>query len=273
MRRFNLNQTKEFDRHERVSFSLPPLRSRKDGGGKADEGKGHHKIACIVRPGGSFHTGKDTGWLYRATICRFTPAWSYEGESLEAVEKYGIRQCLTEEVTAVICGSPDIACCVWKLMERTRMPVPDALSMIVVGDSPVLKLLGRRDYSSPASGRPDGQKCGRVSDGDDSGAERDGTDAEVFLRKLQSAGAIVHPAQEKLGEKIIVVGSMNMDVTLEASRIPVKGETQLAGKAVCLSGRKRSQSGGRSREAGRAGIYDRLSGKRYGRQRTLYESD
>ena len=135
-----LNQTKEFDRHERVSFYY----RLSEAGRMAAERlmkEGHHKIACIVRR-------EDHSILegYRMAVqshnLPLQPAWSYEGESLEAVEKYGIRQCLTEEVTAVICGSPDIACCVWKLMERTRMPVPDALSMIVVGDSPVLKLLG-----------------------------------------------------------------------------------------------------------------------------------
>ena len=43
---------------------------------------------------------------------------------------------------------------------------------------------------------------------------------------LTERGSIVRPAQEKQGEKIVVVGSMNMDVTMEVSRVPVSGKQQ-----------------------------------------------
>lgn len=230
-----LNQTKEFDRHERVSFYY----RLSEAGRMAAERlmkEGHHKIACIVRR-------EDHSILegYRMAVqshnLPLQPAWSYEGESLEAVEKYGIRQCLTEEVTAVICGSPDIACCVWNLMERTRMPVPDALSMIVVGDSPVLKLLGD---GITAVRLPAGQMARNAAEclTEMIQAQKEMELMRKFSPEITERRSIVHPAQEKLGEKIIVVGSMNMDVTLEASRIPVKGETQLAEKLYVFPGGK-----------------------------------
>lgn len=155
-----LNQTKEFDWRERVSFYYRLSEAGRIGTERLIQ-EGHHKIACIVhRRDRSVMEG--CKMAVQSHNLPLQPAWFYEGENLEAIEKYGIRQCLTEEVTAVICGSPEIA-------ERR---------------------------------------------------------------------SIVRPAQDKLGEKIIVVGSMNMDVTLEASRIPVKGETQIAEKLYVFPGGK-----------------------------------
>lgn len=155
-----LNQTKEFDRRERVSFYYRLSEAGRIGTERLIQ-EGHHKIACIVhRRDRSVMEG--CKMAVQSHNLPLQPAWFYEGDNLEAIEKYGIRQCLTEEMTAVICGSPEIA-------ERR---------------------------------------------------------------------SIVRPAQDKLGEKIIVVGSMNMDVTLEASRIPVKGETQIAEKLYVFPGGK-----------------------------------
>ena len=66
----------------------------------------------------------------------------YEGNSLEEIEKYGITQVLSENVTAIVCGSSSVACCVWKVAERTRIAVPNELSVIAIGDDEVLEIVG-----------------------------------------------------------------------------------------------------------------------------------
>lgn len=122
-------------------------------------------------------------------------------------------------------------------MERTRTPIPDALSMIVVGDGPVLKLLGD---GITAVRLPAGQMARNAAEclTEMIQAQKEMELMRKFSPEIAECRSIVHPAQEKLGEKIIVVGSMNMDVTLEASRIPVKGETQLAEKLYVFPGGK-----------------------------------
>ena len=55
---------------------------------------------------------------------------------------------------------------------------------------------------------------------------------------MMERNSIKKPAQEKQGEPIIVVGSMNLDVTIECSRTPVAGETQRADKVHIYSGGK-----------------------------------
>lgn len=230
-----LSQTKEFDEKQQVTFYYRLSEAGRLAAERLME-EGHQKIACIVHQ-------RDRSILdgYRMAVRNrnlpLQPVWSYEGESIEEIEKYGLRQCLGEDVTAVICGSWDIACCVWKLMERTRTVIPDGLSMIVVGDGRMPELLG------------DGITAVRLP------AESMSRDAVEYLidmiqgqkqvelmRKfppiLTERGSIVRPAQEKQGEKIVVVGSMNMDVTMEVSRVPVSGETQIADRLFAFPGGK-----------------------------------
>lgn len=230
-----LNQTKQFDRHERVSFYY----RLSEAGRMAAERlmKEGHQKSPVLSAGRTIPYWRDTGWQYRAIICRFSRRGPTKANRWSPVEKYGIRQCLTEEVTAVICGSADIACCVWKMMERTRTPIPDALSMIVVGDGPVLKLLGD---GITAVRLPAGQMARNAAEclTEMIQAQKEMELMRKFSPEIAERRSIVYPAQEKLGEKIIVVGSMNMDVTLEASRIPVKGETQLAEKLYVFPGGK-----------------------------------
>lgn len=196
-----LNQTKEFDRRERVSFYYRLSEAGRIGTERLIQ-EGHHKIACIVhRRDRSVMEG--CKMAVQSHNLPLQPAWFYEGENLEAIEKYGIRQCLTEEVTAVICGSPEIACCVWKLMERTRTPVPDALSMIVVGDSPVLKLLGD---GITAVRLPAGQMA---RDAAECLTEMIQEQKEMelmrkFSPEIAERRSIVRPAQDKLGKRSLL---------------------------------------------------------------------
>lgn len=230
-----LSETKEFDDKQKVTFYY----RLSEAGRLAAERlikEGHSKIACIVHK-----SDKSILEGYRMEIqgnhLPLQPVWSYAGDSIEEIEKYGVRQCLSEKVTAVICGSWDIACCVWKFMERTRTVVPDDLSMIVVGDGDMMKILG------------DGITSVKIPS---ENMSRDAVEYLVdmikeekqieLMRKfppvLIERNSIVRPALEKQGEKIVVVGSMNMDVTMEVSRIPVSGETQLADKLLVFPGGK-----------------------------------
>lgn len=230
-----LNQTKEFDEKQKATFyyrlseagKLAAERLMKDG---------HEKIACIT-----LETDRSIQEGYKMAMrdakLPIQPLWIYEGKSLEDIEQYGIRQCLSDNATAVICGSPEIAGCFCKMMERLKTPIPEAVSLITIGDDKWMELIG------------DGITAVKLP------AQEMSKDAVEYLidmilekkeielmRKfpptLIERKSIMCPAQEKQGEKIVVVGSMNMDVTVEVSRIPVKGETQLAEKLYVFPGGK-----------------------------------
>ena len=230
-----ISQTKEFDERQKMTFYY----RLSDAGRLAAERlieEGHQKIACIVHQ-------KDRSILngYKMALQNHNlpiqSVWSYEGESIEDIEKHGIRQCVGEQVTAVVCGSQEIACCVWKLMERTCTVIPDSLSMVAVGDSRMLRVLGEgitsvRLPSENMSSDAVEYLINMINE------QKQIQLVRKFSPVIIERGSIVHPPQEKQGEKIVVVGSMNMDVTMEVSRIPVNGETQIAEKLFVFPGGK-----------------------------------
>lgn len=230
-----LGQTQNFDEKQKVTFFYRMSEAGKMAADRLME-EGHQKIACIVyeKDKSILEGYKEAAHSRNLSI---QPVWVYEGKTVEDIEKYGIRQVLGDNVTAIICGTQEIACCVWKLMERTHTNIPEDLSMIVVGDSRMLEILG--DGVTAVTFPADDMAKDAVDYLLDMVQETKTTELmRKFSPRLVERGSIVKPALEKQGEKIIVVGSMNMDVTMEVSRIPVNGETQLAEKMLVFPGGK-----------------------------------
>lgn len=230
-----LGETQNFNEKQKVTFFYRMSEAGKMAAYRLMEA-GHQKIACIVYE-------KDSSILngYRQAIhdrnLSMQPVWAYEGKTLEDIEKYGIRQVLGDNVTAIICGTQEIACCVWKLMERTRTNMPDDLSVIVIGDSPILDILG--DGITAIALPADDMTRDAVDYLINMILEEKTTELmRKFSPTIRERASIGKPALEKQGEKIIVVGSMNMDITMEVSRIPVNDETQLAEKMLVFPGGK-----------------------------------
>ena len=230
-----LSRTKDFDEKQKVTFYY----RLSDAGRVAAErliAEGHQKIACIVRQSDrSIIEGYKTA--LQDHELPFEEVWTYEGNCLGDIERHGIRQCLGKEVTAVVCGSDEIACSVWKMMERMKTVIPDSLSVIAVGDSRMLWIFGDGITSVRLPSECMSQNA--VEYVIDMIREKKTIELmRKFSPVLVERGSIVPPPQEKQSGKIIVVGSMNMDVTMEVSRIPVNGETQLAEKMLVFPGGK-----------------------------------
>ena len=102
--------------------------------------EGHERIACVTMTGE--RTIQDGYQIaMREAHLAIQPLWVHEGRSLEEIEDYGIQQCLEENVTAVICGSQEIAGCFYKAVERLQIAMPDSLSIIAVGDGRWMEIL------------------------------------------------------------------------------------------------------------------------------------
>ena len=206
-----LCQTKEFDERQKATFYY----RLSEAGRLAAERlmrEGHEKIACVTLK--KDRTIQDGYRLaMREANLAVQPLWSYEGKCLEDIEKYGIQQCLGEKVSAVICGSPEIAGCFYKTIERLQISLPDSISMISIGDGKWMEILG------------DGITAIRLP------AEETSREAVFSLvkmiqgekeievmRKFPPAvidrGSVNGSPGETEGERIVVVGSMNMDITM-----------------------------------------------------------
>ncbi len=231
-----LNQTKEFDDRQKATFYYRLSEAGRLAAQRLMQ-EGHERIACVTMTGE--RTIQDGYQIaMREAHLAIQPLWVYEGRSLEEIEDYGIQQCLEEEnVTAVICGSQEIAGCFYKAVERLQIAMPDSLSIIAVGDGRWMEILA------------DGITAVRLPAEEMSREAVDylvemiqGKKQVEVMRKFSPSiverNSIMGSPREKQGERIVVVGSMNMDITIEVSRIPLKGETQIAEKVYTFPGGK-----------------------------------
>ena len=230
-----LNQTKEFDDRQKATFYYRLSEAGRLAAQRLMQ-EGHERIACVTMTGE--RTIQDGYQIaMREAHLAMQPLWVYEGRSLEEIEDYGIQQCLEENVTAVICGSQEIAGCFYKAVERLQIAMPDSLSIIAVGDGRWMEILA------------DGITAVRLPAEEMSREAVDylvemiqGKKQVEVMRKFSPSiverNSIMGSPREKQGERIVVVGSMNMDITIEVSRIPLKGETQIAEKVYTFPGGK-----------------------------------
>lgn len=198
--------------------------------------EGHRKIACVVEAG-SRNLLEGYRRAMRDAGLRVSPSWIYEGQTLEDIETLGFRQCLAEQVTAIVCGSGDIAGRLWKVVQQAGGMIPEMYSVIVIGDDPMMEILGNGitavDFPIEAMCQ-DAVKClvGMLQN------EKQVEGMRRFPLELIERSSVRHPMQEHQGGKIVVVGSMNLDIMIEVSRIPVNGESQIAENVYQFPGGK-----------------------------------
>lgn len=228
-------QTKKFETNQGCTFYYSLTEAGRLAADRLIE-EGHKKIACITKTADEAVIEGYKQALQNQNI-RVQPLCMYSGETLEDIEKYGLNQCISQNVTAIICGSPEVTCCVWKMLERMKMVIPDEFSVISVGDGELLNILGDgiTGVEFPVkdmSYRMVKLLC-RMIDQDEKMRV-----TEKFPPRTIERNSIVSPAREKQGDMIIVVGSMNMDITTEVTKLPIGGETQIAERLFVFPGGK-----------------------------------
>lgn len=259
-----LSQTQDFDKTLKSVFYY----CLSDAGELATERmiqEGHKRIACIILESDqSILEGYKTA-MQKAEI-PIQSFWTYTGKTLSDIEQYGIRQCLADNVTAVICGSPEITGCFCKIADRMQINIPEGISVISIGDHRWMEIMG----SSITSIKFPVADMGYEAVAYLLNMIREKTRIEIvrkFQPTLVERNSIVCPATEKQGDKIVVVGSMNMDVTVQVSRIPIQGETQLAEKLyVSPGGKGANQAVGAGRLGGQVYMIGSLGNDMDGKQ-------
>ena len=195
--------------------------------------EGHQKIACIVNKS-QIGLLKDYKLAMQNKNMQINPAWMY---IYEEIEEFGISQFIGESETAIICGTPEIACRVAGILEKRKTNIPEELSIIAIGEGKELQYVsgGITAIDFPIEEMvSEGTKC--LFEMDKTGQKTD--TVRMCSPQIIHRNSVAPPLREKQGEKIIVVGSMNIDVTIEADKIPGEGENQMASKVYVFPGGK-----------------------------------
>lgn len=171
------------------------------------------------------------------------------------------------DVNGLICQDTETAGAVYAAAARKHLSIPHDLSVIALEDGPLACQL------SPAltAAASDAAEMAR--------AAYEALDRQIHRRSsVFSAQAIPYTLNRRDStgvpqnhtEKILIIGSMNMDIVLQVPHLPLSGETLVTSQLTAWPGGKgANQALGVSRLGGSASMIGCLGGDLYGRQ--VYE--
>lgn len=224
----------------RSSASTPHVYyDMKEAGEKATEyliSHGHQRIGCLLL---EEDIAVETGYtraLYKHDIM-LEQVRVYKGIDERDIGTIGMDNCQKMDVTALVCGNTKIAYCVYKALQDRGVVIPDEMSIITVRDDSLAEILGN------------GMSAINIPDNDIGSIATKMLIELIETKKneysmiklpltLIERNSVVAPPANRQGEKIVVVGSMNVDVTISVPSIPTDGETVMSSGVSLIPGGK-----------------------------------
>ena len=177
---------------------------------------------------------------------------------------YNLGTLIDAGIDAIICQTSTSVGETYRILARKQYSIPDDISVLCLEDSPLLQQF------TPAvtAVKSDVDEMARLAVAALS-SQLSGGQTPAFITKLPvqliRRESVLKHAEPK--HKIVIVGSINMDVTLNVSRLPHSGETVLAsGQSSWPGGKGANQAIGVSRFGADAFMVGRLGNDVYGKQ-------
>ncbi|MDD2971293.1 MAG: PfkB family carbohydrate kinase [Lachnospiraceae bacterium] len=230
--------------------------------------KGHRRIAFLLEPGDQ---EVSYGYIkaYKEKFISPEEEWCFFGTE-EEICKVGIESCLGKEITAVICSNVEIGCALYEKIRKQGGSIPEKISVISVRDNPFAEKM----YPALTTIKIPLEKMGEKAV--EELIERIEGDKQLYECTdkidlyIQERDSVISPNEVK-GEKIVVVGSMNMDCIINVSHIPTDGETVKTRNIVSFPGGKgANQAAGAGKLNGMVYMIGRLGNDREGKE--IYNS-
>ena len=199
---------------------------------------GHQRISCLLR---------DTEKTVLEGIEAVSREWNHpkefvtsyiiEEKSEEHLWENALELCVADISTAVVCSDADIVSSVIEYAKQIGMEIPKECSVICMKDHEILEHLagGITAINYPIDQMIEDAALHllkMITDRQESEVYR-----KIFpvLKKRKSIWNVFEKSSEK---KIVVVGSMNMDNSIESVLTPVNGETTIATNILMMPGGK-----------------------------------
>lgn len=230
---------------------------------------GHQKISCILsKKEETVLDGIETVYRERNLPKEFIT--SYIGMDLEDIRQNALVSCISDSSSAVVCGNMEIVSCVLGYAKQIGIQIPEDFSVICIRDHEMLKYLagGITSVKYPIRQMAEDavEYLLKMIVG-----EKDSEITRRFLPTIVERNSIWNMQQRSAGEKIVVVGSMNIDISIEGARIPANGETLIANNILTLPGGKgANQAVGVGKLEGQAYMIGRIGKDADGRM--IYKS-
>lgn len=189
----------------------------------------------------------------------------YIGKNIEDIRQNGLAVCMGDMTSAAICGDAEIVGCVLEYARTSGVEVPKELSVICTREQKVLEYLngGITAVEYAASGLA-GEAATHLLK---QMTEKTVDDVcREFPPKFIGRDSVRNRSIRISGKKMIIVGSMNQDNTIQSEHIPVRGATQIVDNILTSPGGKGgNQAVGVGKLGGQAYMIGRLGKDAEGR--------
>lgn len=225
----------------------------------------HRRIALVLQSSSSPETQEIIISGYRAGLTPYNAAFDEQLLVIAGNELgFHLSNLIDAGIDAVLCQDSALVGETYRILSQKQYRIPDDISVICLEDSSLMEQL------SPAvtSVSTNVDELARLAV-ETLISQITGNQAPAFTTSLPvqliRRDSVKRHAKPK--QKIVIVGSINMDVTLNVSRLPHSGETVLAsGQSSWPGGKGANQAIGVSRFGADAFMIGRLGNDVYGKQ-------
>lgn len=198
--------------------------------------KGHVNIGCIVRKDSAMHQG------CKEILGRYSESYDdmkiFTGNVQEEETKENLKKWLSMSYTALFCEEPESVIYISQIFKERGIRIPEDISIICGKDSKYFTLL---DNGITAIKSRDEELAvtaiERIVEAIEIAEEYHKEENEITVEVVER-GSVIEPIRGKQSQKLVVVGSMNMDTMVSVTHIPTEGETMIATGTILLPGGK-----------------------------------
>ncbi|WP_270395099.1 PfkB family carbohydrate kinase [Mediterraneibacter massiliensis] len=197
---------------------------------------GHQKISCmLLETEKTILDGVEA--VSRERNHRKEFITSYIANSKEEIYQNALEICVGDNATAVICSDAEMAGAIVEYAKKIGLKIPEECSLLCTRDQEVLKYLAGGisaiDYPIHQIAEDAVSHLLKMII-----EKQESEIARRFFPELHERNSIWNICAESKTEKIIVIGSMNMDNSIEGTLTPVNGETTIATNILMMPGGK-----------------------------------
>ncbi len=164
----------------------------------------------------------------------------FEGQDELDAGNIGTHQFINMNITAIICENEKVACSVYQACSSHGLQIPKDISVVSISGMELADILHPKldtvDLAVDNIGQKAVESMIRIIE-DKSAPSSCSKKVDIELIKRGSVSNLAKSSHNQ-SRKIIVVGSMNMDVTINVNSLPTDGETLITDNVVLLPGGK-----------------------------------
>lgn len=197
---------------------------------------GHVDIGCIVRKNSAMYQGCKE--IMERKNDSYDDTKIFTGNVQEEETRKRLKEWLSMAYTAIFCEEPESVIYISQVFKERGIRIPEDISIICGKDSKYFTLLDNgitaiRSRDEELAVNAIERIVESIEIAEEYHKEEKDTTIEIIER-----GSVIEPIRGKQSQKLVVVGSMNMDIMVSVTRIPTEGETVIATGTILLPGGK-----------------------------------